>query len=38
VPNALTSQLSTDHADLHLDSLADMPLEEMLSRVGRSTR
>jgi HAD superfamily hydrolase (TIGR01509 family) len=38
VPNALTSQLRTDHADLHLDSLADMPLEEMLSRVGRSTR
>jgi HAD superfamily hydrolase (TIGR01509 family) len=34
VPNALTSQLSTDHADLHLDSLADVPLEELLGRVS----
>jgi HAD superfamily hydrolase (TIGR01509 family) len=38
VPNALTSQLSTDHADLHLDSLADMPLEKLLSRVSSSSR
>ncbi len=38
VPNALTSQLPTDHADLHLDSLADMPLEMMLSRVGGDDR
>jgi HAD superfamily hydrolase (TIGR01509 family) len=34
VPNPLTRQLSTDHADLHLDSLADLPLEGLLSRVG----
>jgi len=38
VPNPLTSQMPTDHADLELDSLADMPLEGLLSRVGRSTR
>jgi len=38
VPNPLTSQMPTDHADLELDSLADMPLEGLLSTVGRSTR
>lgn len=38
VPNPLTSQMPTDHADLELDSLADMPLEELLSRVGSSSR
>jgi HAD superfamily hydrolase (TIGR01509 family) len=38
VPNPLTSRMPTDHADLELDSLADMPLEGLLSRVGRSTR
>ena len=34
VPNPLTSQMPTDHADLELDSLADMPLEELLARTG----
>jgi HAD superfamily hydrolase (TIGR01509 family) len=38
VPNPLTSQMPTDHADLELDSLADIPLEELLSRVGSSSR
>jgi HAD superfamily hydrolase (TIGR01509 family) len=33
VPNSLTRQLSTDHADLRLDSLAELPLEELLLRV-----
>jgi HAD superfamily hydrolase (TIGR01509 family) len=31
VPNTLTRQLSLDHADLHLQSLADLPLEKLLS-------
>lgn len=30
VPNSLTRQLRTDHADVHLDSLADMSLEALL--------
>ena len=33
VPNVLTSQLSLDLADLCLDSLADIPLKELLQRV-----
>ena len=33
VPNPLTSQLPTDHADLRLDSLADLPLGDLLSRM-----
>ena len=33
VPNPLTRQLSTDHADLRLDCLADLPLEELLLEV-----
>jgi HAD superfamily hydrolase (TIGR01509 family) len=33
VPNALTRQLSLDHADLQLTSLADMPLEGLLEAV-----
>jgi HAD superfamily hydrolase (TIGR01509 family) len=32
VPNALTRLLPIDHADLRLESLADMPLEELLHR------
>ena len=32
VPNALTRQLSLDHADLQLESLADLPLEELLAQ------
>lgn len=35
VPNPLTRQLSTDHADLHLDSLADLPLEDLLAVAQR---
>ncbi len=34
VPNPLTRQLPIGHADLRLDSLADMPLEELLRRVA----
>ncbi len=30
VPNPITRSLSIDHADLHLNSLAEMPLEELL--------
>lgn len=33
VPNPLTRQLSTNHADLRLDSLADRSLEDLLLRV-----
>ena len=33
VPNALTSQLSTDHADLRLASLADAPLSDILEQM-----
>lgn len=33
VPNALTKRTSTDLADLRLDSLADLPLRELLKRV-----
>ena len=35
VPNALTRQLSLDHADLRLDSLADLALDELLERGAR---
>ena len=30
VPNDLTRQLPLDHADWHLDSLADLPLQELI--------
>jgi HAD superfamily hydrolase (TIGR01509 family) len=33
VPNALTRELPLDHADLHLTSLADMRLEQLLATV-----
>lgn len=33
VPNDLTRQMSLDHADLHLDSLASLPLEELLQEI-----
>jgi HAD superfamily hydrolase (TIGR01509 family) len=33
VPNPLTLRLHTDHADLRLDSLVDLPLEGLVSRV-----
>ncbi len=32
VPNPLTRQLSLDHADLILDSLVDLPLDQLLAR------
>ena len=38
VPNALTRQLSLDHADLQLDSLADLPLEQLLALGARHSR
>jgi HAD superfamily hydrolase (TIGR01509 family) len=38
VPNPLTSQMPTDHADLSLGSLADLSLEELLSRVEGERR
>jgi HAD superfamily hydrolase (TIGR01509 family) len=31
IPNALTSQLSLNHADFQMRSLADLPLEQLLS-------
>lgn len=34
VPNALTSQLPLDHADLRLASLTDLPLAQLLKRIG----
>jgi beta-phosphoglucomutase-like phosphatase (HAD superfamily) len=33
VPNPLTKQLSLEGADLVLDSLADLPLEELIASV-----
>jgi HAD superfamily hydrolase (TIGR01509 family) len=33
VPNPLTSQMATDHADLQLSSLAELPLEDLLLRL-----
>jgi HAD superfamily hydrolase (TIGR01509 family) len=38
VPNPLTFQMPTDHADLHLASLTELPLEGLLSRVGSDDR
>lgn len=35
VPNGLTRQLALDHADLRVGSLADLPLELLLTRVGQ---
>ena len=35
VPNPLTKQLRLDGADMVLESLADLPLEELLSMMGR---
>ena len=37
VPNALTARLPLDHADMHLNSLADLPLEALIAKVeGRN--
>jgi beta-phosphoglucomutase-like phosphatase (HAD superfamily) len=33
VPNPVTRKLPTDHADVRLHSLADLPLEELLRQV-----
>jgi beta-phosphoglucomutase-like phosphatase (HAD superfamily) len=38
VPNALTGRLSLDHADRVLSSLADLPLEALLSEVSEDGR
>jgi hypothetical protein len=32
IPNPLTSQLPLEHADLRLNSLADLPLKTLLAR------
>lgn len=37
VPNPMTQDLPTDHADLRLGALSDLPLESLLSRVNGST-
>ena len=34
VPNSVTARLDLSHADLIVDSLADVPLDELLARVG----
>lgn len=34
VPNALTRDLDLSHADVRLDSLADLPLERLLARIA----
>ena len=36
IPNPLTSQLSLDHADLKLDTLVDLSLDEIISRVDHA--
>lgn len=36
VPNSLTCQLNLGHADLKLDTLADMPLDEIIARADHS--
>jgi beta-phosphoglucomutase-like phosphatase (HAD superfamily) len=38
VPNPLTRQLSLAHADLLIDSLAELPLQHLLERVQRNGR
>jgi HAD superfamily hydrolase (TIGR01509 family) len=38
VPNALTRHLSLEQADWRLNSLAEMPLEELLSRLEQATK
>lgn len=34
VPNSITRQLDLEEADLRVDSLADLPLEQLLARAG----
>jgi hypothetical protein len=38
VPNPVTCRLPLDHADHRLESLADEPLERILSRASSATR
>ena len=38
VPNPITVQLSLDHADLRLDSLAELPLEKLLVEAQRNNQ
>jgi beta-phosphoglucomutase-like phosphatase (HAD superfamily) len=38
VPNPLTRQLSLAHADLLINSLAELPLQHLLERVQRNGR
>lgn len=33
VPNHITRQMDTTHADLHLDALSDLPLEALIARI-----
>jgi beta-phosphoglucomutase-like phosphatase (HAD superfamily) len=37
VPNTVTSQLSFDEADLRIESLADLSLDNLLQRVHRGS-
>jgi len=34
IPNSITADLGLEHADLVLDSLADLPLEDLIERAG----
>jgi HAD superfamily hydrolase (TIGR01509 family) len=38
VPNHVTAQLSLEHADLHLTSLVDIPLEQLLTIVQKQQK
>ncbi len=38
VPNALTRQLPLDHADLRINSLAEVPLRELLARLEEKVK
>ena len=38
VPNPVTAQLDLSHADMRLDSLADVPLGELLERIAPARR
>ena len=38
VPNQMTKDLSLDHADMRLESLSDIPLKSLLSRMSQKTR
>jgi HAD superfamily hydrolase (TIGR01509 family) len=38
IPNSITAELGLDHADLVLESLADLPLEQLIERAGERGR